>query len=145
VKLYIAEVDGLGRSYIVSEEKVSEARAIHVWEGALDDDATALASHPASGHPAIEPLPGGVRWTYVRFPPANEAEAWGYKTMGFHRTRSIDFDHLLSGRLHCELDNGTVKLEAGDFLILRGANHRWVNPGDTVATLLCLLHKPKGV
>jgi hypothetical protein len=113
-----------------------------VWKGPLDDIAAALADETASDHASIEPPPGGMSWAHVRFPPVAEAEAWGYKSVGFHRTRTIDFDHLLSGELNCVLDQDVARLEAGDSIMLRGANHQWINRGDTVATLLCLLHQP---
>jgi hypothetical protein len=142
MKLYIADVDEQGRSYVASVEEVEDKRARHVWKGSLDDVAAALRGQPAGDHASIEPPPGGVSWAHVRFPPAAEAEAWGYKSLGFHRTRTIDFDHLLSGELNCVLDQDVARLEAGDSIMLRGANHQWINRGDTVATLLCLLHQP---
>jgi hypothetical protein len=145
VKLYIADTNDQERSYLASVEEVEDKRARHVWKGPLDDVAAALAEQTAGDHASIEPPPGGMSWAHVRFPPAAEAEAWGYKSRGFHLTRTIDFDHLLTGELNCVLDDDVVRLEPGDFIILRAANHQWVNRGDRVATLLCLLHQPATV
>jgi hypothetical protein len=145
MKLYIADTNNLGRSYLASVEEIEDKRARRVWKGPLDDIAAALADETASDHASIEPPPGGMSWAHVRFPPVAEAEAWGYKSVGFHRTRTIDFDHLLAGELNCMLDEDVVELEAGDFIILRAANHQWVNRGDAVATLVCLLHQPATV
>jgi hypothetical protein len=145
MRLYIADTNDQGRSYLASVEEVKDKRARRVWKGPLDDVATALAGETAGPHASIEPPPGGMSWAHVRFPPAAEAEAWGYESRGFHRTRTVDFDHLLAGELNCVLDEDVVQLEAGDFIILRAANHQWVNRGDTVATLLCLLHQPATV
>ena len=47
-----------------------------------------------------------------------------------HRTDSIDYAILLSGRIDMELDDGeVVHLNAGDILVQRGTIHNWVNPG----------------
>jgi hypothetical protein len=143
--LYIADTSDQGRSYLASAEEVEDQRARRVWKGSLDDVAATLAAQTAGHHASIEPPPGGMSWAHVRFPPAAEAAAWGYESRGFHRTRTVDFDHLLAGGLDCVLDEDVVHLEAGDFIILRAANHQWVNHGDTVATLLCLLHQPATV
>jgi hypothetical protein len=142
MKLYIASSRDDGRSYVESATEMEDKWSIHVWDGALDDMARTISSMAPGAHGVIEPPPGGIRWVHVRFPPDSEAEAWGYNDIGFHRTRTVDFDHLLSGELNCVLDEGTIELDAGDFIILRTANHRWANRGDGVATLLCLLHQP---
>lgn len=49
-----------------------------------------------------------------------------------HRTSSIDYGIVLSGRVELELDDGAVtELSAGDVVIQRGTMHRWRNPSDT--------------
>lgn len=46
-----------------------------------------------------------------------------------HRTYSIDYLMLLSGRLEMTLDGGeTLQPEAGDVIVQRGTNHVWRNP-----------------
>jgi mannose-6-phosphate isomerase-like protein (cupin superfamily) len=46
-----------------------------------------------------------------------------------HRTRSIDYALVLSGRITMMLDEEDVLLEAGDVVVQRGTNHAWVNHG----------------
>ncbi len=47
-----------------------------------------------------------------------------------HRTQSIDFAIVMSGRLWMELDDGQeVVLNTGDVLVQRGTMHNWVNRG----------------
>lgn len=49
-----------------------------------------------------------------------------------HRTNSIDYGIVLSGRLELELDdNRTTLLGPGDIVIQRGTMHRWRNPSET--------------
>jgi quercetin dioxygenase-like cupin family protein len=46
-----------------------------------------------------------------------------------HRTNSIDYAVVMSGSMEMELDNETVRLNAGDVLVQRGTVHNWVNNG----------------
>lgn len=46
-----------------------------------------------------------------------------------HRTDSIDYAVVISGRLDMELDDSVVHLKAGDVLVQRGTIHNWVNRG----------------
>ena len=46
-----------------------------------------------------------------------------------HRTNSIDYAVVISGSMEMELDNETVRLNAGDVLVQRGTMHNWVNNG----------------
>jgi quercetin dioxygenase-like cupin family protein len=46
-----------------------------------------------------------------------------------HRTNSIDYAVVMSGSMDTELDDGAVRLTAGDVLVQRGTLHNWVNNG----------------
>ena len=47
-----------------------------------------------------------------------------------HRTASMDYAIVLSGKIDMELDDGeVVNLKAGDVLVQRGTVHNWTNPG----------------
>jgi len=49
-----------------------------------------------------------------------------------HRTNSIDYGIVLSGRLELELEDGAFKpLGPGDIVVQRGTNHKWRNPSET--------------
>jgi mannose-6-phosphate isomerase-like protein (cupin superfamily) len=140
--LYIAGVNEQGRSYVESRTEFEDTRVVRMWEGSLADFAATIAGMAPGPDIAIEPPLGGVRWVCVQFPPDAEAAAAGYTPMGFHRTRTIDFDYVLVGELNCVLDDETVELNAGDSIVLRAANHRWVNRGKDTVTILCWLHQP---
>lgn len=58
---------------------------------------------------------------------------------GMHRTRSVDYVVLLSGRLTLILDEGEVELEPFDVVVQRGTNHGWANRGAEPATLLAVM------
>lgn len=48
-----------------------------------------------------------------------------------HRTSSIDYGIVISGRVVLELDDGSeTPLGPGDIVVQRGTMHRWSNPHD---------------
>lgn len=83
---------------------------------------------------ALEPVTGGAwfrQWTLVPAPPSEA---------GWHRTRTVDLDVVLRGRVRLELPGG-VATEAGpgDVIVQRGTDHRWTALGDetlVVATVM---------
>ncbi len=83
--------------------------------------ATAAQGGDQPGPWQLQPVGGGVafRWLELTTPPADG--------VGWHATATIDIDLVLSGRLALELDGGQrTELGAGDVVIQRGTNHRWV-------------------
>jgi hypothetical protein len=58
---------------------------------------------------------------------------------GFHKTHSVDYAIVLSGEIHALMDEGEVRLSAGDVLIQRGTNHAWSNRTDAPAYVAFVL------
>ena len=58
---------------------------------------------------------------------------------GFHKTASVDYAIVLSGEIFALMDEGEVRLTAGDVLIQRGTNHAWSNRSDEPAVLAFVL------
>src|SRR5215472_11272043 len=58
---------------------------------------------------------------------------------GFHKTNTVDYAIVLSGEIFALMDEGEVRLNAGDVLIQRGTNHAWSNRTDAPATLAFVL------
>jgi quercetin dioxygenase-like cupin family protein len=56
-----------------------------------------------------------------------------------HRTRTIDYIILLSGKVTLLLDEGDIELEPFDVVVQRGTNHAWVNHGTEPALLAGIL------
>lgn len=52
-----------------------------------------------------------------------------------HRTRSLDYVIVLEGEIDLLLDDGEVRLRAGDVVVQRATNHAWINRGDAVCRL----------
>lgn len=102
---------------------------------------------------SLVPPPGETRFRIVRFPSSPEvaraveagldqaalareylekapglAEAHEPDGSGMHKTRTVDYGLVLSGRIWLELDNGVrKKLEEGDCVIQNGTRHAWRN------------------
>lgn len=86
------------------------------------------------------PPEGGTRFMIAEYPPGN--------TPRRHRTETIDYIVVLSGRMEMELDGGeTVAMGPGDVMIQRGTYHAWRNPGPEVCRMAFVLvdAQPLGV
>jgi mannose-6-phosphate isomerase-like protein (cupin superfamily) len=95
---------------------------------------------PESAAAALDPAAreGMVRARFA----AMQAEAALVDTArhpAMHRTRTIDYVIVLSGRVTLLLDAGEVELEPFDAVVQRGTNHAWVNRGEEPALLVAVL------
>jgi len=56
-----------------------------------------------------------------------------------HRTTSIDYLVVLSGKIDLIMEEGQTTLHPGDVIIQRGTNHAWDNPYDQPCVYLCVM------
>ncbi len=56
-----------------------------------------------------------------------------------HKTATVDYIILISGRVTMLLDRGQVDLEPGDVVVQHDTNHAWVNRGAEPAVLAGIL------
>jgi hypothetical protein len=120
---------------------------------------------PSAVHMPFFPNPAGSRFGIIRFPPASDATpgeideatlgaqlaeceeklpgliaAMEPDGSGMHTTRTVDYDIVLAGELHLELDDGTeVRAPAGTCIVQNGTRHAWHNRGDVPALLAFVL------
>ncbi|MCU1461685.1 MAG: hypothetical protein JWO37_1760 [Acidimicrobiales bacterium] len=73
---------------------------------------------------------GGTRWRLVHHGPNRVAAS--------HRTKTLDYDVVLSGQLDLLLDDEEIRLGAGDCVLLPGVNHGW-RAGPNGAVLLVVM------
>ena len=52
-----------------------------------------------------------------------------------HRTRSIDYVVVLEGEIDLLLDDGEVRLKAGEVVVQQATNHAWINRGAATCRL----------
>ena len=62
-----------------------------------------------------------------------------------HRTDSIDYGIIISGKIELELDNQVFKtLSQGDIIVQRGTIHKWRNPSsDEICRIVFVLTEAK--
>ncbi|MDA1101120.1 MAG: cupin domain-containing protein [Proteobacteria bacterium] len=58
---------------------------------------------------------------------------------GMHKTNTVDYIILLSGKVSLILDEGEVEMEPMDVVVQRGTNHAWINHGEEPAVLAGIL------
>jgi len=85
------------------------------------------------------PPENGTRFAVIEFGPGSTGQ--------MHRTETVDYVIVVSGRIDMKMDAETVKLDAGDILIQRGTHHQWINPYDAPARVVFVLvdAKPLGI
>ena len=66
-------------------------------------------------------------------------------TSPFHRSSSIDYGIVMSGKIELELDNGSLTTcSPGDIIVQRGTIHLWRNPSKTkVCRIVFILTEAK--
>ncbi len=141
--------DAQGRSIIAADTTAAMERPLHEFWVSRETPAR------LAGHPALEDLPrtleppaGGTVLRFVSFRPAQAISREDLEQMfsavfasigaahtrvdtrrhpGMHKTRTLDYGIVLSGRVKLLVDNGEVDLKPFDVVIQRGTNHAWVN------------------
>ena len=104
----------------------------------------------AEGHTGNGPHPRGSILRVVDFPPTQDAALAAYPIDALarehgglhdarrrppshpfmHRTDSVDYAIVLSGRIEMKLDEDWISLAAGDVVVQRATNHAWQNRSD---------------
>src|SRR5262247_1743982 len=98
----------------------------------------------------VPPPRGGTIFRLAEFPPGVGGEVRDNETVlrdfgigpdvarghpprhpAIHRTRSLDYVVVLEGEIDLLLDDGDVRMKAGDVVVQQGTNHAWINRGST--------------
>jgi quercetin dioxygenase-like cupin family protein len=122
--------DADGRAVVRSDERIEpmllpsgDAALARLWSTETvpaDNNGTGEETGPAAAVPIER---GSVLWMVELMPGRASAP---------HRTHSIDYGIVLSGRIELVLiDGATVALAAGDIVVQRGTMHLWRNPSAT--------------
>lgn len=153
--------DALGRSVFVEDKTVPMQGPLHeLWMThsmpAKLGGAPNLGALPTD----LEPPAGGTVVRFVRFDPSQSmsreelerryAERFAAMNAShcrvdtrrhpaMHKTRSLDYGIVLSGRITLLLDEGERDLEPFAVAIQRGTNHGWVNRGAVPALMAFIL------
>jgi hypothetical protein len=157
VRRVVTGLDAEGRSTVVSDETcpftfafpgIPDYGATDIWRTRVpaDNSDPAEPCHVPFG---VEPAAGGLVFRISQFPPdalfladfdrtaafgampgtrhVTEGAPLGNGTM--HTTTTVDCAVVVSGEIYALLEDGEVKLSAGDTLVQRGTVHGWSNRG----------------
>jgi len=117
---------------------------------------------PTGGKRQLHPAPNGTVFRISEVPPesdairnltpeqaraafaasnAEDASTWGRggRHPLMHRTETVDYAVVLEGEITLIMDEGEVKLKAGDVVIQRGTNHAWRNHTSKPTRMLYVL------
>lgn len=161
VRRIVTGHDAEGQSVIVSDTTTAMHGVLHeLW---------VTNGMPArfGGEPHLGPLPvdlepprGGTVVRFVRLQPlqgvspaeleqtyasafaaihASHTRVDTRRHPAMHKTRSLDYGIVLSGRVNLLMDEGERELMPFAVVIQRGTNHGWVNPGPAPALMAFML------
>ncbi|MET9327473.1 cupin domain-containing protein [Tsukamurella sp. NPDC003166] len=103
------------------------------------------------------PGPGGHRFYLFTFMPESDerqsvsraaidgdtfvglADTVDDSDAGRHRSDTVDYAYVVSGRVTLETDDGQVDLGPGDTVVQRGTWHTWRNTGTEPCVVACVL------
>jgi hypothetical protein len=142
--------DDSGRSVVLLDgmppnvrDKGTGVDFIEIWN--TSDSPASIRSRepePTDGPLRVPPPPAGTRIRLNDFYPGHiqklpQRRDGRHRLM--HRTRSIDYGIVLEGEIYMILDDGEVKLQAGDIVVQRGTDHGWENRSERVARMAFIL------
>ena len=161
-KKYVMANCSDGLSDIVIEQEIGPDNLIDMWVNYQTPADHSAQDDPTEGAAFLhEPPDGGAIFRLVRFTPEmtdmsaeqviamhqsinsvhiptlEELEAAKHPSM--HKTDTLNYFILLSGRLWMLSEGKDVLLEPGDFVVQKGCMHGWRVEGDEPATLGCVL------
>lgn len=161
MKRVVTGHDARGRSVVLIQdrpravvlEKAGGLRLTELWE-TKETPARLSSADAARRERRIEPEARGTVFRVIEYPP----DAVRLKTLkpeehfagmgatakkgrhpGMHRTKTLDYAIVLSGEIYAVLDEGEVRLEAGDVLVQQATSHAWSNRSDRPALVAFVL------
>jgi uncharacterized cupin superfamily protein len=117
-----------------------------VWSLAGPAETPDDGFEPEGGFP-IEPPAAGMWWRFIRLPLPDQSlpreqqflhsgddPLFSSDRPGMHATATLDLCVILDGEIELEVEDGCVRLGAGDCVVQRGTQHRWRVVGDGPCT-----------
>jgi len=94
---------------------------VHLWNAPTPSLSTTDGTPGASMGQIFDLAPGSSRFVIESMPPTASPSGW-------HRTSTIDYEYIVSGRIDLLMQDGSaVTLEKGDVNIQLGGVHQWWN------------------
>lgn len=150
-----------GRSTVLLDSAAPNVKQRHAGNGStllwVTDETPADPSRTgdrAAREIAVPPPRRGTIFRVAEFPPGVGGEVRDNESVlrdfgigedvlrghpprhpAIHRTRTVDYVVVLEGEIDLLLDDGDVRLAAGDVVVQQGTNHAWINRGTATARL----------
>jgi mannose-6-phosphate isomerase-like protein (cupin superfamily) len=139
----VTGVNEEGKSYVMSSDEIEEGivwafkpEQVRHWIAAIDPNDAAVQFE-------LGMVAGDATWSQAKIEPGTAVKGLpGVDEQGFHTTRTVDFVYVLEGQLTMFLDEGSVELRKGDFVVQQATRHAWENKSDKPTSILVLQHKP---
>ena len=137
VRRIVAAHDSNGRARFAKDDRIPVAplgakgsKSVLLW---VTDRTPADNMDPRDLRESVSGLTsqGGTSFRVIEVSPSEETP--------MHRTLSIDYVIVTQGQIDLELEGGgTRTLSAGDVVIQRGTNHRWINRSGQWAQMIAI-------
>ena len=154
--LVVAVVDADGNSYFAEAGPPATMEIPESLDGAFLWSTGGVVSLPTNigAAPADMsfPPPGGSNLGIFRFPARSagkldvsaldrdDVQGDPHGDAGMHRTDTIDYEIIISGKVDIELPGGQVRtLSPGSILVMAGAPHAWRNHYDEDCTYVAVV------
>lgn len=155
--------DANGRSLVAIDGPPGRRQASlrEIWNTAGSPVDSCDGSDRGAGEQNLSPVANGNNFRWFIVPPADssisneeleKAVAEGFAALGasherpdtsrhpsMHKTKTIDYIILLSGKVTLLLDEDERDLEPFNVVVQRGTNHAWINKGEEPALLCAIL------
>lgn len=155
VRRIVTGHDPSGRSTVLMDSAAPNVKQRHAGNGStllwVTDETPARVSLPgdrAAREIGVPPPRGGTIFRIAEFPPGAGGEVRDNESVlrdfgigadilpgraprhaAIHRTRTVDYVVVLEGEIDLLLDDGDVRLQAGDVVVQQATNHAWINRG----------------
>ena len=110
-----------GKSYVVSDEQIDVA---DMWRTTAEQP---LGEGPVGERHSYARSNGESRCFIATIGPSPEPKPTRSNRIGFHVTSGIAYCFVLTGEIIFLVEEGEVRLTAGDLLVERGTDHSWRN------------------
>lgn len=125
VRRVVTGINNAGKSYVKWDNPI-EGKAgragfekVELW--ATDSLPAKLSDDDPSEWELGTSLSNGSVFRICKYEPGVQGR--------WHTTDTVDYGIILSGDLWMELEEGEVKISAGDVIVQRKTNHSWANRG----------------
>ena len=131
-------------SAIFTSDESFETILIHSGDAAMATIWT-TATVPADCNDEIDGRERGVGTTLNGGSVIRVVDMLPNASSPMHRTNSIDYGIVISGKIELELDNQVFKtVESGGIIVQRGTIHKWKNPSsDEICRIVFVLTEAK--